>query len=404
MNRVRTQCCIVGGGPAGVMAGFLLARAGVKVEVLEKHGDFFRDFRGDTVHPSSLEVLGELGILDEFLQRPHQELSRIRAHIGDAEVNIADFTHLPTRRKFIAFMPQWDFLDFLVEKARAYPGFSIRMETEANDLIEEVGRVVGVRARNAAGYLEVRAPLVIAADGRTSVLRARSGLPVIDVGAPIDVLWMRLPHRPGDPTQSLGWAVRGRFMALIDRSEYWQIAFVIRKGGYDILRQDGIEAFRRDLAETAPFLADRVDQLRSFDDVKLLVVKIDRLEKWWKPGFLCIGDSAHAMSPVGGVGINLAVQDAVAAANLLAAPLLRGEVSDRDLERVQRRRSFPVKATQRLQSAIQDGVIGPVLAEGEPLHPNRALRVLDRAPLLQRLTARLVGIGFRPEHVTAFQR
>jgi 2-polyprenyl-6-methoxyphenol hydroxylase-like FAD-dependent oxidoreductase len=399
MNKVETQCCIAGGGPAGIMAGLLLARAGVKVTVLEKHADFLRDFRGDTVHPSSLDVLGELGYLDDFLKLPHQELSRIRAHFGASEFTIADFTHLSTRRKFIAFMPQWDFLDFLVSKARAYPTFSLRMKAEATDLIEENGAIAGVRVESSDGPLEVRAPLTIAADGRHSTLRARSGLRVRDVGAPIDVVWLRLPRLASDPEQSLGWVQRGRFLALIARGDYWQIAFVIHKGGFGELKEGGIDGFRRELARVVPFLAERVQQLHSFDDVSLLVVTVDRLERWWRPGLLCIGDAAHAMSPVGGVGINLAIQDAVAAANILAKPLARGGVSAADLARVEKRRTFPTRVTQAMQVTIQNRFLKGVIAGKKPVQAGVGLKTLGRTPFIQHLLARFVGVGVRPEHV-----
>jgi 2-polyprenyl-6-methoxyphenol hydroxylase-like FAD-dependent oxidoreductase len=380
------------------MVGLLLSRA-VDVVVLEKHGDFLRDFRGDTVHPSTMEVLAELGFLDDFLKRPHQKLTQITAHIQNESIRFADFRHCPTRCKFVAFMPQWDFLSFLVERARAYPRFDLRMNTRVTDIIEEDHRIVGVRATTEEGPLEVRADLVIAADGRHSVVRERAALRARELGAPIDVLWIRLPKRQGDPVQSLGWVQPGHFLALIDRGDFWQIGFVIPKGGFDRLRDRGIEAFRHELAATATFLADRVDLLASFDDVKLLVVQIDRLERWWRPGLLCIGDSAHAMSPVGGVGINLAIQDAVATANLLMRKLAEGALNEADLARVQRRRELPARATQAIQMLIQERIIGRTLEGTRPVRVGPVLRLLDRLTLLQRVPAHVVGVGLRPEHV-----
>jgi 2-polyprenyl-6-methoxyphenol hydroxylase-like FAD-dependent oxidoreductase len=381
------------------MAGLLLARAGIDVLVLEKHADFLRDFRGDTVHPSTLDVLAELGWLDDFLRLPHQELTHIRACIEGQVITLADFRHVPSRLKLIALMPQWDFLSFLVTRAQQFPRFALRMQTEAVDLLRSDGRICGVRARTPAGELEVSADLVIAADGRNSVLRDRAGLRVRDVGAPMDVLWFRLPRRDDDPGQSLGWVKRGRFVVLLDRGDYWQVGFLIRKGGFESIRAAGIEAFRRDLAATVPFLANRTDGIRNVDDLNLLVVRVDRLERWWLPGLLCIGDAAHAMSPIGGVGINLAIQDAVAAASLLADPLRRGPPSESELARVQRRRSPPARATQAIQVAIQKRVIDRVLAGDRPVRVGRAFKLIDRIPVLQRVPAYVIGVGVRPEHV-----
>ena len=382
-----------------MMAGALLARSGVRVLVLEKHGDFLRDFRGDTVHPSTLEVLSELGWLDDFLKLPHQELKRIRAHVGDEEFTIADFSHSPTRCKFVAFMPQWEFLNFIVRRARAYSGFDLWMNATGSELLKDDGRYRGVRGERSQVPFEIRAQLVLVADGRDSTLRELAGLSVRDVAAPIDVLWLRLRRRAGDPTESLGWVRPGRFLALIDRGEYWQIAYVIPKGAFVAAEERGIEAFRQELAATAPFLADRVGELATWADVKLLEVKVDRLPQWWQPGLLCIGDAAHAMSPIGGVGINLAVQDAVAAANLLAKPLAEGRLVDADLARVQRRRELPTRAIQAVQVLLQDRVVGPVLGGAEPARAGALLRALNRLPLLQRLPARIIGMGLRPEHL-----
>lgn len=392
-------CCVVGGGPAGVMAGALLARAGVHTLVLEKHGDFLRDFRGDTVHPSTLEVLAELGWLRDFLALPHQEMRTIRAHLSDTEVTLADFSHLRARSKFVAFMPQWDFLNFVVERADRFPEFEIRMNAEATEVIEQDDRVTGVTVLSGGREEAIGADLVIAADGRHSAIREHAGMVVEDIGSPIDVLWLRIPRREDDPLQSLGWVTRGKFLALIDRGEFWQIACVIPKNGFAEILAKGIEAFRASLAETVPFLSARVHALRSFDDVKLLSVKVDRLKQWWRPGLLCIGDAAHAMSPVGGVGINLAIQDAVAAANILADPLRRGIPVDQLLPRVQRRREWPTRATQAVQVAVQERVIERALRSERAIVPGPFFRLLNRLPPLQRIPAYLVGMGVRPEHV-----
>ncbi|MFT8243135.1 FAD-dependent oxidoreductase [Roseomonas sp. BN140053] len=399
MEQVTTRCCVVGGGPAGMMLGLLLARAGVPVVVLEKHADFLRDFRGDTLHPSTLEVVRELGWLEALLARPHQRAREIGAQFGDTVVPMADFSHLPTACRFVAFMPQWDFLDLVAEQAQHFPGFALRMRAEATELLRDGDRVAGVRARTPAGGLEVRADLVVAADGRHSALRAQAGLRVLDQGAPIDVLWFRLPRGEGDATQSLGRVARGRLFVTIDRGDYWQCALVIRKGGFDAVRRAGLPAFRAEVARVAPGFAARLDGIADWDQVKLLSVSVDRLQDWCRPGLLCIGDAAHAMSPVGGVGINLAIQDAVAAANLLAPALRRGVPDLRDLRRVQRRREWPTRATQRLQRLVQDRLIGRVLAGGGGGGPPWPMRLLARLPVLRRVPARLIGMGFRPEHV-----
>ena len=382
-----------------MMLGLLLARAGVSVLVLEKHADFLRDFRGDTIHPSTLEVMHELGILDEFLKRPHQEVRQLTGRVAGQAVTIADFTHLPTRCKFLALMPQWDFLDFLAAQARAYPTFELRMETEITDLIEEGGRVTGVRVKSPAGPQEIRADLVVGADGRHSAVRERAGLQIDSFGAPIDVLWMRMSRRPDDPSQALGNIQGGHILVMLDRGDYWQCAFVIPKGGFAQLKERGIEAFRADVAATAPDMSDRVAELRDWSDIKLLTVLVDRLRRWHRPGLLCIGDAAHAMSPIGGVGINLAIQDAVAAANILARPLASGAGADADLERVQTRRELPTRIVQRAQVMIQERVLGPALTGKGPQQLPFALKLLRWFPTLRRIPARLVGIGVRPEHV-----
>jgi len=396
---MKTQCCIAGGGPAGMMLGFLLARAGVDVVVLEKHADFLRDFRGDTIHPSTLELMYELGILDEFLRRPHQEVTHLKGWVGDREVTVGDFSHLPTHCRFLAFMPQWDFLDFIAEEGRKYLGFRVMMRAEVTDLIEENGRVAGVRVKTPDGELEIRAALTVGADGRRSVVRDRAGLSVLRLGAPMDVLWLRLSRKSSDPSATFGRFQSGRILALLDREDYWQIAYVIAKGTADEMRQKDIAVFREEIARLVPFLRDRVGELRDWNDVSLLTVAVDRLVRWCKPGLLCIGDAAHAMSPVGGVGINLAIQDAVAAANILGEKLRRGEVSKEDLEGVQGRREFPTRAMQWLQVAIQNNVIVRVLGSDKPLKLPLVLNLLNKFPYLRRIPARVIGMGFRPEHV-----
>ncbi len=394
-----TQCCVVGGGPAGLMAGFLLARAGVDVIVLEKHADFLRDFRGDTIHPSTLRLMDELGLLDAFLRLPHHKAYELAAWIGERKYKVADFKSLPGKCNFIAFMPQWDFLDFIAAQARALPNFRLLMQTAADDLIWDGDRVAGVSATSPDGPLEISAKLVIAADGRGSRLRAAAHLDVEDFGAPMDVLWFKLPRKESDPDESFGRVAPGRMLAMIDRGSYWQCGCVIPKGGAQELHQKGIEAFRDSIAALTPFLADRVDVLKDWSDVNLLTVQVNRLKTWSRPGLLCIGDAAHAMSPVGGVGVNLAIQDAVAAANLLAAKLRAGAVTDDDLAAVQRRREFPTRVTQSIQLAIQNRVVRSVLAADKPFDAPLALRLLDAVPLLRRLPARLIGLGVRPEHV-----
>lgn len=396
---IETGCCIAGGGPAGIVLGFLLARAGVDVVVLEKHGDFLRDFRGDTIHPSTLQVLHELGLLSDFLMRPHQEAKQIHGVVGGVELTVADFTHLPTVCKFIAFMPQWDFLDFMAEHARRYPNFRLIMRAEVDDLIVEGENVVGVHATTPDGPLVVRARLTVGADGRRSTVRVRAGLAVESLGAPIDVLWMRISRSEGDPEQPLGRFDRGKVFVMIFRGEYWQCGYIIPKGGLDALKERGIESFRERVVQIAPFLKDRVGELKTWDDVKLLTVAVDRLKTWHRPGLLCIGDAAHAMSPVGGVGINLAIQDAVATANILAAKLREGVVTPDDLDKVRKRREFPTRATQRLQVLVQDKVIGRVIGGGGKLGLSWPLKLLRRFPILQRIPARVIGVGFRPEHV-----
>ena len=388
---------IAGGGPAGVMAGLLFARAGCRVEVLEKHADFFRDFRGDTVHPSTLELLRELGLLERFLERPHDEVRKLTARVAGREIVLADLSHLPVGCRFIALMPQWDFLDFLANEARHYPGFTLRMETEAVGLIVENGRINGVRLK---GGDEIRARLTIAADGRSSVLREKGGLPKRDLGAPIDVLWFRLPKEKTATNETGGTFGSGSFLVEIDRGDYWQCAKVVPKGTGDEIRREGLPVFRAGIARAAPELAPVLDSIRGWDQVKLLSVSLDRLRQWWRPGLLAIGDAAHAMSPVGGVGINLAVQDAVAAANILAAPLALGEDVDSRLKKVEERRLLPTRVVQRVQKAVHDRVLTPLVVRRAVLDKvPLVLKLFDRVHFLRRIPARLVGLGVRREHI-----
>ena len=404
MNQLRsetitTRCALAGGGPAGMMLGFLLARAGVDVLVLEKHADFLRDFRGDTIHPSTLEVMYELGLLEEFLKRPHQQADELRGLIGDDLIVLADLKHLPTHCKFIALMPQWDFLDFLADHAKRYAGFALRMRADIDELLFDGNKVVGLRGKTPDGDLEVRADLVVGADGRHSTVRERAGLEVKDIGAPMDVLWMRLSKRPGDGGQLMGRILPGRLFVMIDRGDYWQCAYVIPKGGFDEVRRKGLDAFRRSLVEINPALGDRVQELASWDDIKLLTVVIDRLKRWYRDGLLCIGDAAHAMSPVGGIGINVAIQDAVAAGNILGPALRKGPVPESLLAEVQKRREWPTRMTQSLQVVVQNLVIRNVLQMQKKPRAPFIVKLFNWFPALRRIPGRIIGMGFRPEHV-----
>jgi len=394
------QCCIAGGGPAGVVLGFLLARAGVETIVLEKQGDFLRDFRGDTIHPATLEILYELGLLEDLLRRPHQEYPQVSAKFGDVAVKVADFAHLPTHCKFIALMPQWDFLNFVSEQGLRYPGFHLKMNSEVSGLVEENGSVIGVKGKSSGGPFEVRARLTVGADGRHSIVRERAGLQVNDLGAPIDVLWMRLTKQSGDEDLTLGYFKTGKILVTINRGEYWQCARVIPKGAFDQIRQQGLPAFRQEIVEIAPFFHDRIAELNDWNNIKLLSVAVDRLHRWFRPGLLCIGDSAHAMSPIGGVGINLAIQDAVAAANILVEPLLHGRATAEHLLKIQQRRELPTRLTQFFQVQAHNRFLGPLLkGPMNRLQVPLAARLLRRFPVLCRIPARLIGMGFRPEHV-----
>jgi 2-polyprenyl-6-methoxyphenol hydroxylase-like FAD-dependent oxidoreductase len=396
-EQLHSRCVIVGGGPAGMMVGYLLARAGVSVLVLEKHADFNRDFRGDTIHPSTLELMHELGLLEEFLKEPHQEVRELRAVVNGQAVPIADFTRLPTHCKFIAFMPQWDFLNFLSSHAKRFPGFQLNMETEVIDLLIENDRVRGVRAKTPRGDLDFRADLVIGADGRHSITHTGAGFERRDFGAPIDVLWMRISKKQGDPGQSFGFFQEGKLLVLLDRGDYWQCGFVIPKGGFDEIKARGLHQFQNDIVTFAEFLRDRVSELDDWSKIKLLTVQINRLRDWCREGLLCIGDSAHAMSPAGGVGINLAIQDAVATANLLAEKLRIGLISLDDLRQVQIRREWPTRLIQQMQVFIHRYVVTG-RASGRRHSLPVVLRLLKWFPVLRQLPARFIGLGPRPEH------
>jgi 2-polyprenyl-6-methoxyphenol hydroxylase-like FAD-dependent oxidoreductase len=397
-EKLQTRCVIVGGGPAGMMAGYLLGRAGVAVVVLEKHADFNRDFRGDTIHPSTLELMHELGLLDEFLKQPHQEVRELRGVVNGQAVPIADFTRLPTRCKFIAFMPQWDFLNFLASHAKRFPTFQLRMETGCVDLLMEGSRVTGVRAKTPEGELELHADLVIGADGRHSITQNRAGLEQLQFGVPIDVLWMRISKKDDDPEQSFGFFQHGKLLVMLDRDDYWQCGFVIPKGDFDEIKARGLAQFQNGIVSFAGFLRDRVAELDDWSKIKLLTVQVNRLREWCREGLLCIGDSAHAMSPAGGVGINLAIQDAVATANLLAAKLRSGPVQVDDLRAVQARREWPTRLIQRMQIFIHRRIVTGRASGEERTSMPLALRLLKWFPILRQLPARFIGLGPRPEH------
>ncbi len=397
---MKVRCCIVGGGPAGMMLGYLLGRAGIDVVVLEKHADFFRDFRGDTVHPSTLQVMDELGLIDGFLKLPHQRLQKMDGLFGGTPVRIADLGRLHTKYPFIAFMPQWDFLNFLREAGRRLTQLKVMMSTEAVDLIRRGETVAGVRARTPDGFIDIEADLTVACDGRHSTVRERAGLAVEEIGAPMDVLWFRAGRKPEETENLFARIEPGKMMVTFDRGDYWQCAYVIAKGQYEAVKARGLSALLDDVVRMAPILRSGIAEVKSFDDIKLLTVAINRLTRWMQPGLLCIGDAAHAMSPVGGVGVNLAVQDAVATANLLADKLQHGCPSENELDAVRRRREFPVKMTQAMQVIVQNNIIRGALQGGDqPLKVPLIVRLITALPWLQGIPARLIALGVRPEHV-----
>lgn len=398
-NSLQTTCCIAGGGPAGMMLGYLLARAGIDVIVLEKHADFLRDFRGDTIHPSTLEVIYELGLLSDLLKHPHDVAYGLNGFIEEQPIKIADFSKLKVHCPYIAFMPQWDFLDFLAKTAKQYPNFKLSMQHEVVDLLFDANKVIGVSVKTPDGIVNIHSTLVIGADGRSSVVRAKAGLKVQDIGAPMDVFWFKLSRKNSDPKETFGKFAAGKIMVVINRGDYWQCGYVIPKGYAEVLQREGIVLFRQKIAVGLPFLADRVGELSSWDDIKLLTVKIDRLEKWYCAGLLCIGDAAHAMSPIGGVGINLAIQDAVACANIIAKPLQTNTLNENDLLAVQKRRLWPTKVIQKIQVIMQNRVVKNVLVNAQPLKMPWLMRQIRRLPIMQRMIGRLIGIGVRPEHV-----
>jgi 2-polyprenyl-6-methoxyphenol hydroxylase-like FAD-dependent oxidoreductase len=402
---IKVRCCIVGGGPAGMMLGYLLGRAGIDVVVLEKHADFFRDFRGDTVHPSTLQVMDELGLSDGFLKLPHQRLQKMDGMFGGASVRIADLGRLNVKFPFIAFMPQWDFLNFLRESGNKFKSLKVMMSTEATDLVQDGARITGVRAKTPEGMIDIEADLTVACDGRHSLLRERAGLAVEEIGAPMDVLWFRAGKRANETESVFARVDPGSMMVTFDRGDYWQCAYVIAKGQYDTVKARGLPSLLDDVARMAPILKSGLADVKSWDDVKLLTVAINRLTRWTRPGLLCIGDAAHAMSPIGGVGVNLAVQDAVATANLLAAKLVNGCPPEDELDAVRRRREFPVRMTQRMQVVAQNNIVSAALKPGgAPLKVPLAVRLITAVPWLQGITARFIGLGVRPEHVHSPER
>jgi len=397
---IKTQCCIVGGGPAGMILGYLLARNGIKVTVLEKWNDFFRDFRGDTIHPSIMNLLEELGLLEDFFKLPHEKTYQIGFQINGEMKILADFKKTKMKHPFIAFVPQWDFLSFIAKQAKQYPHFDLRMETQATDLIKKQGKVIGIKARHKKEILSIHADLVVGADGRHSTIRKEAGLESKDYGAPMDVLWFRISRNSSDPTQSFGCLDKGRILVMIQRKDYWQAGFVVKKGGVEEAKAQGLDSFRNHIQGLAPFLENRVNEIKSWEQVKSLEVKVNRLKQWSSNGVICIGDAAHAMSPVGGLGINVAIQDAVAAANILVPAFKRGGPTSRDLKKIQKRRNFAVKLLQRLQLFLQNQLIAKVLKGKEQPKIPWFFGVIERFSFLKKIPAYLIGIGPRPEHLS----
>jgi 2-polyprenyl-6-methoxyphenol hydroxylase-like FAD-dependent oxidoreductase len=397
LEALQTTCCVVGGGPAGIVLGYLLARNGIQVTVLEKHQDFFRDFRGDTVHPSTLEVLKELGLLDEFLSLPHEQVSSLGVIVGDSFFQVADFRHVPTTCKFVALMPQWDFLNFLSGHAKKFPSFQLLMQHEATDLLREGERILGVVANHQGQVVQIRADLVVGCDGRHSITRKAAGFEVIEHGVPIDVLWFRISRRPDDPSQVLGNVNYGKALILINRSDYFQAGLIIAKGSFNQIQGGGLQALRADIRSIAPYLGERVNELQDWDQIKILTVQINRLRRWYRPGLLCIGDAAHAMSPAGGVGINLAIQDAIATANLLTSPLQDSTLTEASLAAVQCRRELPTRLTQAIQIVAHRGLARAFENPG-PIHAPWQLKAVVRIPGIHRAVGYAAGIGARPEH------
>lgn len=401
MRTIQTRCCITGGGPAGIMLGYLLARANIPVVVLEKWPDFFRDFRGDTIHPSTMDILHELGLLEKFLKLPHNKTNQLVGHISGKEFLFVDFDYLKysVHEPYIAFIPQWDFLNFISSEAKVYPDFHLMMETEGVDVIVEDGKIVGVKAKSNSEEFEIRADLTVGADGRHSTIREKLALPAEDLGAPIDVLWFRISRNNDGQTKSLAYMDGGKFLIMLDRDDYWQCASLIEKGSFEKVKEKGLEEFKASIASMVPFIKDAIEEINNWDQIKLLSVTVDRLTTWYKEGVLCIGDSAHAMSPVGGVGINLAIQDAVAAANVLVPAFKNNGPTIQDFKKIQKRRELAVRATQRFQVFAHKRVLEPILKRKGPMEAAFPIRLLRIFPFLRWIPARLIGIGFRPEHI-----